>query len=81
MIDQIAERFAVSLGAVREALSRLTSDRLVVAEPQRGFMVAPISAADLIDLTAVRIDIETRCLRSSIMRGTLEVDTSACAFP
>jgi len=72
LIDQIAERFAVSLGAVREALSRLTSDRLVVAEPQRGFMVAPISAADLIDLTAVRIDIETRCLRSSIMRGTLE---------
>lgn len=72
LIDQIAERFEVSLGAVREALSRLTSDRLVVAEPQRGFTVAPISAADLIDLTQVRIDIETRCLRDAIMRGTLE---------
>ena len=42
-IDQVAERFGVSLGAVREALSRLTSDRLVVAEPQRGFTVAPVS--------------------------------------
>lgn len=72
LIDQIAERFEVSVGAVREALSRLTSDRLVVAEPQRGFTVAPISAAELIDLTQVRIEIETRCLRSSIMRGTLE---------
>jgi DNA-binding GntR family transcriptional regulator len=72
LIDQIANRFEVSLGAVREALSRLTSDRLVVAEPQRGFTVAPISTTDLIDLTQVRIDIETRCLRSSIMRGTLE---------
>ncbi len=72
LIDQLAERFAVSLGAVREALSRLTSDRLVVAEPQRGFTVAPISAGDLIDLTAVRIDIETRCLRAAIMRGNLE---------
>lgn len=72
LIDQIAERFEVSLGAVREALSRLTSDRLVVAEPQRGFTVAPISAAELIDLTQVRIDIETRCLRAAIMRGTLE---------
>lgn len=65
-IDQVAERFGVSLGAVREALSRLTSDRLVIAEPQRGFSVAPVSAADLIDLTTVRIDIETRCLRRSI---------------
>jgi DNA-binding GntR family transcriptional regulator len=72
LIDQIAERFGVSLSAVREALSRLTSDRLVVAEPQRGFTVAPVSAEDLIDLTAVRIDIETRCLRRSILRGNLE---------
>ena len=31
------------LGAVREALSRLTSEGLLVAEPQRGFGVAPIS--------------------------------------
>ena len=65
-IDLIAARFEVSLGAVREALSRLTSDRLVVAEPQRGFTVAPVSTEDLVDLTAVRIEIETRCLRSSI---------------
>jgi GntR family transcriptional regulator, carbon starvation induced regulator len=72
LIDQLAERFGVSLGAVREALSRLTSDRLVVAEPQRGFSVAPISAGDLIDLTQVRIDIETRCLRAAILRGNLE---------
>ncbi len=72
LIDQLAERFGVSLGAVREALSRLTSDRLVVAEPQRGFSVAPVSAADLIDLTTVRIDIETRCLRRAIQRGNLE---------
>jgi GntR family carbon starvation induced transcriptional regulator len=72
LIDQLADRFGVSLGAVREALSRLTSDRLVVAEPQRGFSVAPVSAADLIDLTAVRIDIETRCLRRSILRGNIE---------
>jgi len=71
LIDQIAGRFGVSLGAVREALSRLTSDRLVVAEPQRGFTVAPVSIEDLVDLTAVRIDIETRCLRRSIELGNL----------
>jgi len=71
-IDQVAERFGVNAGAVREALSRLTSDRLVVAQPQRGFTVAPVSAKDLLDLTSVRIEIETRCLRRSMELGTLE---------
>lgn len=71
-IDQLAERFGVNAGAVREALSRLTSDRLVAAQPQKGFLVATVSAADLLDLTAVRTDIETRCLRRAIELGTLE---------
>ena len=71
-IDPIAQRFGVSAGAVREALSRLTSDRLVISLPQRGFVVAGVSREDLLDLTAVRIEIETKCLRSSIERGTLE---------
>lgn len=70
-IDQLADAFGVSVGAVREALSRLTSDGLVVAEPQRGFIVAPISTGDLTDLTAVRIEIETRCLRRAILNGDL----------
>ncbi len=72
LIDQIAARLGVGLSAVRESLSRLTSDRLVVAAPQRGFTVAPISTEDLLDLTAVRIDIETRCLRRAILLGNLE---------
>lgn len=71
-IDQIAQQYGVSLGAIREALSRLTSDRLVVSIPQRGFLVAPVSAEDLNDLTSVRIEVETRCLRRSIICGDLE---------
>lgn len=71
-IDQLALRLGVSAGAVREALSRLTSDRLVISLPQRGFVVAPVSRDDLVDLTEVRIEIETHCLRRSIERGTLE---------
>jgi GntR family transcriptional regulator, carbon starvation induced regulator len=70
-IDSLCETYEVSPGAVREALARLTSDGLVIAEPQRGFMVAPISTRDLIDLTSVRIEIETRCLRQSIQLGDL----------
>lgn len=66
-IQELCERFSVSLGAIREALSRLTSEGLVVAEPQRGFRAAPISAADLTDLTMVRIEIDTLCLRRAII--------------
>jgi hypothetical protein len=52
----------VSLGAVREALSRLVADELVMSEPQRGFTVSPVSARDLEDLTAARIEVEGWCL-------------------
>lgn len=68
-IDQICKELDASSGAVREALSRLTAEGLVVAEPQRGFAVAPISRRDLEELTEVRIEIESRCLAGSIVHG------------
>src|SRR5690349_6839687 len=39
-IQDLCTKFSVSLGAIREALSRLTSEGLVTAEPQRGFRAA-----------------------------------------
>ena len=71
-IQELCDLFSVSLGAVREALSRLTSEGLVVAEPQRGFRAAPISVAELRDLTMVRIEIEQLCLRRAIAVGTVD---------
>src|ERR1700678_3888046 len=65
-INDVCRQFAVSLGAVREALARLTSEGLVVAEPQRGFRAAPITADELRDLTMVRIEIEGLCLRRAV---------------
>ncbi|MEM8729270.1 MAG: GntR family transcriptional regulator [Pseudomonadota bacterium] len=70
-IDAVRAQCNASPGAVREALSRLTSDGLVVALPQRGFIVTPISAEDLADLTKVRIEIETRCLTDAIKFGDI----------
>jgi DNA-binding GntR family transcriptional regulator len=70
-IDQIGRELGVSAGAVREALSRLSADGLVVAKPQKGFVVAPISRKDLIDLTAVRVSVESQCLALSIENGDL----------
>ncbi len=71
-IQELCERFSVSLGAIREALSRLSSEGLVVAEPQRGFRATPISAADLQDLTMTRVELDQICLRRAIALGTVE---------
>ncbi|WP_375783481.1 GntR family transcriptional regulator [Bradyrhizobium sp. Pha-3] len=70
-IDSIRKSMDVSIGAVREALSRLTSDGLVQNTPQRGFIAAPISVDDLRDLTNIRIEAEVRCLQLAIERGDL----------
>ena len=71
-IAELCEAYAVSLSAVREALARLTSEGLVVAEPQRGFRVAPISVDELRDLTGVRVLIEGRCLDRAIAVGQVD---------
>lgn len=68
-INQLGAELDVSVGAVREALSRLTSEGLVISEPQRGFRVAPISAAELADLTSVRCHIEGLCLQRALAVG------------
>jgi DNA-binding GntR family transcriptional regulator len=80
-IKEIADSQGVSLGAVREALSRLVSEGFVTADDRRGFRAAPISVAELRDLVAVRINIEGQCLRRSIEVGGLDWEievVSAC---
>lgn len=78
-INSLAEDRNVSLSSVREALSRLSAEGLVVAEPQRGFRVAPVSLQDLTDLTETRIDIETLCLTRAMKRGGVDWETGIVA--
>jgi DNA-binding GntR family transcriptional regulator len=70
-LTEIAGRFGVSAAVVREALSRLTEQGLVQSNPQRGFIVTPLSVDDLLDLTRTRVLIETLALRESIRHGDL----------
>jgi DNA-binding GntR family transcriptional regulator len=78
-IQELAASLEVSPSVVREALSRLSSESLVIAEPQRGFRVAPINAADVSDLTEVRIDIELKCLRRAMSRGGVDWEVAIVA--
>ena len=80
-IQDLAGELGVSPGAIREALSRLVPEQLVVSRDQRGFVVAPLSVADLEDLTDVRCEIESIALRRSVERGDVhwEADILAAA--
>lgn len=70
-VKVLAEGYEASAGAVREALSRMVSEGLVIAEPQKGFRISAISLADLNDLTLARMEIESSCLQHALDNGTL----------
>ncbi len=69
LISLLAQRFRVSAAIIREALSRLVADGLVVAEDQRGFRASALTLPDLRDLAETRIEIECLALRRSMGRG------------
>lgn len=68
-VEHLKAHYGVGAGTLREAISRLVSDALVVAEGQRGFRVAPIALDDMADLTQLRLHIEIEALRQSIRRS------------
>jgi DNA-binding GntR family transcriptional regulator len=68
-VEHLKDQYEVGAGTLREALSLLVSDALVTSEGQRGFRVAPISMADLEDVTNTRVMLETDALRQSIRHG------------
>jgi DNA-binding GntR family transcriptional regulator len=47
----LSERFSVSQSVIRESLTRLAEQGLLVANPQRGFRVRELSIDDISDLT------------------------------
>lgn len=68
-LTALLKTYKVSMAPLREALSRLVGDMLVVTQGQRGFWVAPLSVADLDDVTFMRASLETQALSMSIQRG------------
>ena len=65
----LRETYGVGVSPLREALSRLAENRLVVATGQRGFHVSEISVENIIDVAMVRKQIDGLALRLSIEHG------------
>lgn len=68
-LDGLKSRYAASLSTLREMLSRLASEGFVAAEEQRGFFVTPVSRADLIEITNLRVLLECSAVKESIENG------------
>ena len=76
---ELTERFSVSQSVIREALTRLTEQGLLIATPQRGFRVRDLSVEDIAELTETRIHVESLALRLAVQRGDLQWETAILA--
>lgn len=76
---ELRQRYAIGLSPLREALSRLVGEGLVVAEGQRGFRVAPFSAADVDDLLFVWQTLLEGALRAAMARRDEHWEASVVA--
>lgn len=78
-LDAAGQRYGASVGTMRELLSRLVSEGLVVAEGQRGFQVAPVSASEFREIGALRLLLETHALTHSFRLGDLDWEARVVA--
>jgi GntR family transcriptional regulator, carbon starvation induced regulator len=70
-ISRLQKKLGVSQAAVREALSRLTSEGLAIIERNSGFRAAPVSVTGYRELAKACAVLEEPCLRWAIAKGDL----------
>lgn len=68
-IEDLKSRYSTGASPIREALSGLVAQGFVTSETRRGFRVAEMSRADLVEITEIRTLIELKALELSIQRG------------
>jgi DNA-binding GntR family transcriptional regulator len=78
-LEQLKSEYGASVSTLREILNRLSSERLVVAEGQKGFEVAPVSIANLREIAALRQLLECRALEQSFRAGDMEWEARVVA--
>lgn len=77
--QRLATELEVSTTVVREALSRMVGDGLVVLRPNRGFFIPQLDLRELRDLTELRCVSEGLALKLAIERGDLDWESSVIA--
>ena len=78
-LDRLKADYGVSVSTLREILNRLTSERLVLAEGQKGFSVAPVSIENLKEIAALRQLLECRAMEQSFRAGDMDWEARVVA--
>lgn len=65
----LTARYGLGIGPLREALSQLVAERLVTVINQKGYRVAPMSGAELLDIFDARASMEAMLVQLAIARG------------
>jgi DNA-binding GntR family transcriptional regulator len=71
-LEGLKETYGVSISTLREILSRLTAEGLVIAEGRRGFEVPPVSIENLKELAELRLLLESHAMQVSFENADVE---------
>ena len=71
-LDRMKSTYGIGISTLRELLSRLAAEGLVIAEGQRGFEVPPVTAQGLRELGELRLLLESHALGLSFAAGDME---------
>jgi DNA-binding GntR family transcriptional regulator len=71
-LEKVSESYGTSITTLRELLNRMCAEGLIVAEGQRGFEVASVSADDFRQVAALRLLLENHAMEQSFRLGDLD---------
>jgi len=71
-LERLAAQFGMGTTPLREALSRLAMEGLVVGQGQRGYWVPSVSREEFEQITDLRLDLEPKAFALSIQKGDME---------
>lgn len=71
-LEKVSESYGTSISTLRELLNRMCAEGLIIAEGQRGFEVASVSADDFRQVAALRLLLENHAMEESFRLGDLD---------
>ncbi len=67
--DELRHKYTIGISPLREALTQLASEGLVVSEQRKGYRVAPVNEGDLYEIAKLRGELDSLAIRESIRNG------------
>jgi len=75
--DELMREMEIGRTPLREAVKRLALENLVAVQPRRGTFVSPVEAADIVNISEVRTELEGYAAELAAMRMDGDARTAA----